>query len=78
MGLTTHIVDDLVVRLAGAEDLPAINAVYNHYVLHSTCTYQEQPEPIEGRREWFARHGAAHPVTVAAEVREWICRRETE
>jgi phosphinothricin acetyltransferase len=53
------------IRLACVEDLAAINAVYNHYVLHSTCTYQEQPEPIEGRREWFARHGAAHPVTVA-------------
>lgn len=54
-----------VIRLACAEDLEAINAIYNHYVLHSTCTYQEQPEPIEGRRDWFARHGAAHPVTVA-------------
>lgn len=54
-----------LVRLACAEDLDAINAIYNHYVEHSTCTYQEQPELIEGRREWFARHGAAHPVTVA-------------
>lgn len=54
-----------VIRLARAEDLAAINAIYNHYVQHSTCTYQEQPESIEGRREWFARHGAAHPVTVA-------------
>ena len=27
-----------VIRLACAEDLEAINAIYNHYVLHSTCT----------------------------------------
>ena len=53
------------IRLATAEDMPAVNDLYNHYVLNSTCTYQEAPEPIEGRREWFARHGAMHPVTIA-------------
>ena len=55
----------LVIRLARAEDLGVINDIYNHYVLHSTCTFQEVPEPLEGRLEWFARHGAAQPVTVA-------------
>ena len=54
-----------LIRLARAEDLDAINTIYNHYVLHSTCTYQETPESLEDRREWFARHGAPHPVTVA-------------
>ena len=54
-----------VIRLACPDDLDAINAIYNHYVLHCTCTYQETPEPIASRREWFAAHGAAHPVTVA-------------
>lgn len=54
-----------LIRLARAEDLDAVNAIYNHYVQWSTCTYQETPESIEGRRDWFARHGAAHPVTVA-------------
>ena len=53
------------VRLAGEGDLVAINDIYNHYVLHSTCTYQEEPEGIERRREWFAHHGAEHPVIVA-------------
>lgn len=52
-------------REARTDDLDAINAIYNHYVEHSTCTYQETPEPIEGRREWFRRHDAAHPVIVA-------------
>ena len=52
-------------RNARADDLDAINAIYNHYVQHSTCTYQETPESIEGRREWFAHHGAPHPVIVA-------------
>jgi L-amino acid N-acyltransferase YncA len=56
---------DLTIRPATADDLPVINDIYNHYVLHSTATYQEEPEPIEGRRAWFQRHGAAYPVTVA-------------
>jgi phosphinothricin acetyltransferase len=55
----------IAIRPAAESDLVAINDIYNHYVLHSTCTYQEEPEPIEGRRQWFARHGAQHPVIVA-------------
>jgi L-amino acid N-acyltransferase YncA len=54
-----------VIRLAGADDLAAINDIYNHYVFHSTCTYQETAEPMEARQAWFARRGAEHPVTVA-------------
>jgi L-amino acid N-acyltransferase len=53
-----------LIRPATISDLSAINDIYNHYVFHSTCTYQETAEPIESRREWFARHGPAHPVTV--------------
>ncbi len=56
---------DAAIRLAKADDLLAINDIYNHNVLHSTCTYQEMPEPIEERRQWFSKHGKAHPVTVA-------------
>jgi L-amino acid N-acyltransferase len=53
------------IRLATQGDLAAINDIYNHYVFHSTCTYQEQPEPIESRRKWFAEHDEKHPITVA-------------
>ena len=53
------------VRLATAVDLPAINSIYNHFVLHSTCTYQEEPSTAEERAAWFAAHGPKHPVTVA-------------
>jgi phosphinothricin acetyltransferase len=56
---------NLAIRPATADDLAAINDIYNHYVLHSTATYQEKPEPMDGRRGWFERHGPAHPVTVA-------------
>lgn len=54
-----------LLRPATAADLPAINAIYNHYVLHSTCTYQTVPSTAEERAEWFAAHGEKHPVIVA-------------
>jgi phosphinothricin acetyltransferase len=53
------------IRLARECDLETINVIYNHYVDHSTCTYQETTEPIESRQAWFARHGSRHPITVA-------------
>jgi len=53
------------IRLADEADLAVINEIYNHYVLHSTCTYQLEPERMEDRAKWFANHGAKHPVTVA-------------
>ena len=58
-------VEGLRIRPATGDDLAAINAIYNHYVLHSTCTYQEEPSTPEERAAWFAAHGPRHPVTVA-------------
>lgn len=53
------------IRPATESDLVAINDIYNHYVLHSTCTYQEEPESLENRRQWFQHHGRQHPVIVS-------------
>jgi L-amino acid N-acyltransferase YncA len=58
-------VSDPLIRAATEGDLPAINAIYNHYVLHSTCVWQTETETAEGRRAWFVSHDDAHPVTVA-------------
>lgn len=55
----------VVIRPATESDLVAINDIYNHYVLRSTCTYQEEPEPLEGRQAWFNRHGEKHPIIIA-------------
>lgn len=54
-----------VIRLAREEDLGAINDIYNYYVAHSTCTYEETAESLEGRRRWLAEHGEKHPAVVA-------------
>src|SRR5579864_2194634 len=56
-----------LIRLATRADLPAINAIYNHYVLHSAATYQEEQSTDAEREVWFAGHGPLHPVTVAEE-----------
>lgn len=54
------------IRLATQADLPAINSIYNQYVLTSTSTYQELPETPRDRLDWFASHDPArHPITVA-------------
>lgn len=53
------------IRLAGPQDLRAINEIYNHYVRCSTCTYQLEPSTQEERQQWFEQHQAKKtPVTV--------------
>jgi L-amino acid N-acyltransferase YncA len=55
-----------LLRDATAADLPAISAIYNYYVLHSTCTYQIDPETLADRQAWFAVHSPdKYPVVVA-------------
>jgi phosphinothricin acetyltransferase len=71
---TAGLVDDISIRQATVKDLEAINAIYNYYVLHSTCTYQTEPETMVDRRAWFDRHGSKHPAVVAliaGEVLGW-------
>ncbi|MCI0360553.1 MAG: N-acetyltransferase family protein [Planctomycetaceae bacterium] len=58
------------IRLATAADLPAINDIYNHYVLHCTCTYQTEPETIESREAWFAEHPPEKYPVIVAELAE--------
>ena len=57
--------DGLEIRPAVAGDLPAMNAIYNHYVAVSTATYQTRPTTARERTTWFARHDGLQPVIVA-------------
>jgi L-amino acid N-acyltransferase YncA len=57
--------DRCVIRDASDEDLPAIVKIYNHYVETSTATFDEEPQSLDQRREWFRRHGCSYPVLVA-------------
>ena len=58
--------NELLLRPAAAADVEAINILYNHYVQVSTCTYQEEPETMESRQQWFENHRPEiHPIIVA-------------
>src|SRR5262245_37059483 len=56
------------IRLATTDDLPAINDIYNHYVLHCTCTYQTEPETLADRQKWFAEHSSEKYPVIVAEI----------
>jgi L-amino acid N-acyltransferase len=61
------VADPITIRPALFDDCAAINEIYNHYVLHDTCTYQTEPDTLPERQAWFENHGAQHPVLVAEE-----------
>ncbi|MEZ5560679.1 MAG: N-acetyltransferase family protein [Pseudomonadales bacterium] len=41
------------VRMAQRQDLPALVALYNHYVTHSHCTFDDEPFTVDGRQPWW-------------------------
>jgi len=65
---------DLVIRRAGSGDAARIAEIYNHYVLHSTATFDTEPKTPEDRMGWLEEHDDAHPVLVGSidgEVVAW-------
>lgn len=58
--------NEVLVRPATANDLPAILAIYNDAVLTTTATYDLEPRTLEHRATWFEDHQRANlPVFVA-------------
>jgi L-amino acid N-acyltransferase len=54
------------IRTASEADLPAITAIYNHAVAHTTAIWNETMVDLENRRGWYrARTGQGYPVLVA-------------
>jgi phosphinothricin acetyltransferase len=41
------------VRVALVGDLPALTAIYNHYVVNTPITFDIVPFTVEQRAEWF-------------------------
>ena len=59
------------IRAAVDDDLPALTALYNHYIETSTATFDLEPWTVERRRaEWFSKYAASgpHRVLVAEEA----------
>ena len=59
------------VRPATDQDLEAINDIYNHYVIETHITFDDEPMSIAARREWFGHYSGTgrHRVLVAEEDR---------
>src|SRR5262245_50321625 len=56
----------LVIRRAESTDIPALTAIYNDAILHTTATFDTEPKSIGERTDWFRSHGDRHPILVAA------------
>jgi phosphinothricin acetyltransferase len=43
------------IRRVEPNDLPALLAIYNHYVIHTPVNFDIEPRTLEQRREWLAQ-----------------------
>ena len=57
------------VRPAPEGDLATINEIYNHSVLETHITFDDEPMTMEARREWFGHYAATgrHRLLVATD-----------
>lgn len=55
------------VRPGALADLPALTAIYNHAIRHTTATFDTVEKTPEERRVWFDAHGPGAPLLVACE-----------
>jgi phosphinothricin acetyltransferase len=57
----------VAIRAADVDDLDSLTGIYNHAVVASYATFDEEPQAASGRRAWFeqfAEHGR-HRLLVA-------------
>ena len=55
------------IRDAGTGDAQAIADIYNHYVQHTTSTFDTEPKSVEDRLAWMQSRESRHPVVVASD-----------
>ncbi len=63
-----HAATGWTVRRAQPADVPAIAAIYNHYVLNATCTFATEPEGDEYWQAWQLARCDALPALVVEEA----------
>lgn len=58
-----------IVRHAAADDLPALTAIYNHYIVHTPITFDLKEFQPEERRPWLEEHQSSgrHRLLVASD-----------
>lgn len=60
---------DHTIRPATLDDLEALTAIYNYYIVHSAITFDLHPFTAAGRRAWFDDHSITgrHRLLVATD-----------
>lgn len=57
------------VRAGRSDDVPALTAIYNHFVEHTHVTFDLEPFSVDARREWFGHYaGTGRHRLLVAEV----------
>ena len=69
---------NFTIRSAALDDIPALTALYNHYIENTAITFDLEPWTVERRQEWFKQFGASgrHQLVVAeagGEVLGYAC-----
>lgn len=68
----------ITVRDAVEADVPAINEIYNHYILNTVATFDIEPQTLEDKLRWFRETEHPHRIFVAeadGEVAGFSCLR---
>src|SRR3954469_25722324 len=60
---------DLLIRVAVEADVPAMAAIYNHYVETSHATFDISPVSLENRLAWFQSFGETGPFRLVVAER---------
>ncbi len=56
----------IIIHPAHLSDVPAILLIYNDAILHTTASWEYEPNTLEQRIQWFEQHqGMGFPVLVA-------------
>ena len=56
----------MIIRSATAADIPAMNAIYNEYIVGTAVSFDTEPWSDAKRLDWFnERTGAGYPMLVA-------------
>jgi phosphinothricin acetyltransferase len=52
-------VSSLNIRPATRADVPRLTEIYNHYVIHTSVTFDVEPYTVERRELWFQQFGGS-------------------
>ena len=64
--------NEIEIRAATVDDIPAIVEIYNHAVLHTTATAEYEPTTVEARTAWLEERNAKEYAILAAVYEEKV------